>query len=257
MPAYFDEPRRKATADAGEMAGLRVLDIVNEPTAAALAFGEALGYLSPDGLPSEQMTVMVYDLGGGTFDVTLLQLAAGNVQTLATDGDVQLGGHDWDQRLVDYAAEAFRKQHRLDPREDPAALNRLFQAVMEAKHTLSARSRASIRVEYAGRSVEVPIVREQFEEMTGRPAGADGLHLAATAGGRRPAVEGRQPRPPGGRFHPHAHGPAHVAEAHRASSPTARSIPTRPWPAAPPCMPATCWPSGHGGRGGRPASASR
>ena len=101
------------------MAGLKVVDIVNEPTAAALAFGEALGYLSPDGLPREEITVMVYDLGGGTFDVTLLKLAAGNVQTLATDGDVQLGGHDWDQRLVDYAAEAFRKPHQLDPRRGP------------------------------------------------------------------------------------------------------------------------------------------
>ncbi len=109
---------------------------------------------------------MVYDLGGGTFDVTLLKLAAGNVQTLATDGDVQLGGHDWDRRLVDYAAEAFRKQHQLDPREDAAGLNRLFQTVMEAKHALSARTRASIRVEHAGRSVDVPVTRDQFEEMT-------------------------------------------------------------------------------------------
>jgi molecular chaperone DnaK len=166
VPAYFDEPRRKATADAGEMAGLRVIDIVNEPTAAALAFGEALGYLSAGGLPKEQITVMVYDLGGGTFDVTLLKLAAGKVQTLATDGDVQLGGHDWDRRLVDHVGEIFRKQHHLDPRDDAAALNRLFQTVMEAKHTLSARSRTSIRVEHAGRTVDVPLVREQFEEMT-------------------------------------------------------------------------------------------
>ena len=109
---------------------------------------------------------MVYDLGGGTFDVTLLKLASGNVQTLATDGDVQLGGHDWDRRLVDYAAEAFRKQHQLDPRQDPAGLNRLFQTVMEAKHALSAgralRSAWNMR---AGRP-NVPIAREQFEEMT-------------------------------------------------------------------------------------------
>ena len=166
VPAYFDELRRKATADAGDMAGLKVIDIVNEPTAAALAFGEALGYLSPGGTPRREMTVMVYDLGGGTFDVTLLRLTAGNVHTLATDGDVQLGGHDWDQRLVDHVAAAFRKACQADPREDPAALNRLFQTVMEAKHTLSARSRATIRTDYAGRSHEVEIVRQQFEEMT-------------------------------------------------------------------------------------------
>jgi len=166
VPAYFDEMRRKATADAGEMAGLRVLDIVNEPTAAALAFGEALGYLSPGGQPRQELVVMVYDLGGGTFDVTLLRLAAGKVQTLATDGDVQLGGHDWDQRLVDHAAECFLKAHQLDPRQDPATLNRMYLDAMEAKHTLSARSRAALQVNYQGRSADIALGREQFEEMS-------------------------------------------------------------------------------------------
>ena len=178
VPAYFDEMRRKATADAGEMAGLRVLDIVNEPTAAALAFGEALGYLSPGGSKApgtpgvpgtpgpRELNVLVYDLGGGTFDATLLHLAAGKVQTLATDGDVQLGGHDWDQRLVDYAAECFLKTHQLDPRQDPATLNRLYLDAMEAKHTLSARSRAVVQINYQGRFAEIAVSREQFEEMT-------------------------------------------------------------------------------------------
>ena len=166
VPAYFDEMRRKATADAGEMAGLRVLDIVNEPTAAALAFGEALGYLSHDGQPRQQLNVLVYDLGGGTFDVTLLRLAAGKVQTLATDGDVQLGGHDWDQQLVDHAAGCFLKAHQLDPRQDPATLNRLYLDAMEAKHTLSARSRAVVQINYQGRFAEIAVTREQFEEMT-------------------------------------------------------------------------------------------
>ena len=104
VPAYFDEPRRKATADAGEMAGLTVLDIVNEPTSAALAFGETAGFLAPTGTPLEEMTVLIYDLGGGTFDVTLLRLAPRDIRTIATDGDVQLGGHDWDLRLVDHVA---------------------------------------------------------------------------------------------------------------------------------------------------------
>jgi molecular chaperone DnaK len=167
VPAYFDEMRRKATADAGEMAGLKVLDIVNEPTAAALAFGETLGYLaSGGGQRREDLNVMVYDLGGGTFDVTLLRLSAGKVQTLATDGDVQLGGHDWDQRLVDYAAECFVKSHALDPRQDPATLNRLYLDAMEAKHTLSARSRAVIQINYQGRSSEIAVTREQFEELS-------------------------------------------------------------------------------------------
>jgi len=166
VPAYFDEPRRKSTADAGEMAGLKVLDIVNEPTAAALAFGEMQGYLTPGAEPKEEMTLLVYDLGGGTFDVTLLRLAPGNIQTIATDGDVQLGGHDWDMRLVEHVAKRFKRFHKRNPRQDPAVMNRIFAAAIDAKHTLSARGRATIRLELAGQMVEVPITREQFEEMT-------------------------------------------------------------------------------------------
>jgi molecular chaperone DnaK len=166
VPAYFDEVRRKSTADAAELAGLKILDIVNEPTAAALAFGESLGYLSPTGAPQGEMTVFVFDLGGGTFDATLLKLAPGDIRTIATDGDVMLGGHDWDLRLADYAAEMFLKQNGLDPRKDPAAMNRTLAAVIEAKHTLSARVRALVHTEMAGCSCEVPVTREQFEEMT-------------------------------------------------------------------------------------------
>ena len=166
VPAYFDEPRRKATADAGEMAGLKVLDIVNEPTAAALAFAEVFGYLSPSGTVQEPMTVLVYDLGGGTFDATLLRLAPGDVRTIATDGDVQLGGHDWDARLVDHVAEQFLAQRGLDPRQDPAALGRLFDAVVEAKHTLSVRTRAPLRFGHAGKSLALEITRQQFRDLT-------------------------------------------------------------------------------------------
>jgi molecular chaperone DnaK len=167
VPAYFDEPRRKATADAGDMAGLTVLDIVNEPTAGALAFGEVLGYLAADNAPREELTVLVYDLGGGTFDVTLLKLAPASIQTLATDGDVQLGGYDWDLRVVDYVAEAFKKAHGVDPRENATAMSRLFNAATDAKHALSARSQATIRLDYAGHAIEVPLTREKFEELTG------------------------------------------------------------------------------------------
>ena len=112
------------------------------------------------------MKVLVYDLGGGTFDVTLVRLAAGKVRTLATDGDVQLGGHDWDQRLVDYAAESFIQQHAIDPRQDPATLNRLYLDAMEAKHTLTARSKAVIPINFQGCSAEIAVSREQFEDMT-------------------------------------------------------------------------------------------
>jgi molecular chaperone DnaK len=166
VPAYFDEPRRKATADAGEMAGLNVLDIVNEPTAAALGYSEITGYLNGPNGPQPQMNVLVYDLGGGTFDATLLRLAPGDIRTLATDGDVQLGGHDWDTRLMNYVADAFKQLHGLDPREEPAAFNRLYATIVEAKHTLSARSRASLRFDYKGVAGELTITREQFEEIT-------------------------------------------------------------------------------------------
>lgn len=166
VPAYFDEPRRKGTADAGEMAGLDVLDIVNEPTAAALSFGEMLGYLTPGAAPQCEMTLLVYDLGGGTFDVTLLRLAPGKITTIATDGDVQLGGHDWDMRMAEYVADQFQKAHGIDPRQDAATMNRVLAAVIDAKHTLSARNQAMVRVDLDGRSMAVPITREQFNEMT-------------------------------------------------------------------------------------------
>jgi len=166
VPAYFDEPRRKATADAGEMAGLDVLDIVNEPTAAALGFSELTGYLGGPAGPPKPMHVMVYDLGGGTFDATILRLASGDIRTLATDGDVQLGGHDWDLRLIHYVSDAFEQLYGLNPRAEQAGFNRLHRAIVEAKHTLSARQKATLRVDYQGCAGEIVITREQFEEIT-------------------------------------------------------------------------------------------
>lgn len=166
VPAFFDEQRRKATADAGAMAALPVLDVVNEPTAAALAFGEALGYLTPSGTVREPLSVLVYDLGGGTFDVTLLEMRPGDLRTVATDGDVRLGGRDWDMRLADLAAEAFIREHREDPRQNPASLQRLLIEVEEAKRTLSARQQAAIRVDHAGSSSTVRVSREQFEQIS-------------------------------------------------------------------------------------------
>src|SRR5579872_3622809 len=126
VPAYFDDTRRKATQDAGRVAGLAVLDIINEPTAAALAFAfeahrrrkEQLGAFTGD-LAKRQTTALVYDLGGGTFDVSLVRMSPERFETIATDGDVRLGGRDWDERLVEYFAEEFRKRHRDDPRDDP------------------------------------------------------------------------------------------------------------------------------------------
>jgi molecular chaperone DnaK len=166
VPAYFDEARRRATAQAGEMAGIDVLDIVNEPTAAALSFGESLGYLTPTGDAVEPMKVLVYDLGGGTFDVTVIELAPGKVRTLATDGDVRLGGRDWDEALLQYLADQFTEKHGADPRHDPAALSALLVAVEEAKRTLSTRSKATIPIRTAGKSGDVSITVAQFEDLT-------------------------------------------------------------------------------------------
>ncbi|HEX5500013.1 MAG TPA: Hsp70 family protein, partial [Thermomicrobiales bacterium] len=120
VPAFFDDTRRKATEDAGRIAGLDVLDIINEPTAAALAYsieGRRAGSGPADvlDLPGGSLTALVYDLGGGTFDVTVVRLAAKRFETLATDGAVQLGGKDWDEKIVQYVAEAFRRKHGIDP----------------------------------------------------------------------------------------------------------------------------------------------
>jgi molecular chaperone DnaK len=166
VPAFFDEPRRKATADAGSMAALPVLDVVNEPTAAALAFGEELGYLTTLGDVRQPLKVLVYDLGGGTFDVTILDMRPGDLRTVATDGDVRLGGRDWDMRLADHVADAFVQEHREDPRTNPASLQRLLNEVEEAKRTLSARHNATIRVDHAGSSTTVKLTRDLFEQLT-------------------------------------------------------------------------------------------
>ena len=166
VPAYFDEVRRKATQDAGYMAGFDVLDIINEPTAAAIAYGHQRGYLHPESNCGEPKTILVYDLGGGTFDVTVMEIGGVDFKTLATDGDVRLGGRDWDQRLVDFVAEEFIRMHGLDPREDPNTLGRLLRECEDAKRTLSARSRAHIVCDYQGHAARVAISRQQFEEMT-------------------------------------------------------------------------------------------
>lgn len=166
VPAFFDEPRRKATVDAATMAGINVLDIVNEPTAAALAFGEDLGYLKPGASGQEKIYILIYDLGGGTFDVTLIELQSGELRTLATDGDVRLGGRDWDGCIVDWLASKFMQQFGTDPRSDLVSEQRLYGAVEEAKHTLSARQSATVRVQHAGNVGDYKITREDFEDET-------------------------------------------------------------------------------------------
>jgi len=158
VPAYFDDARRKATEDAGAIAGIDVLDIVNEPTASALAYGLAT--------PVEDGVYLVYDLGGGTFDVTVIEKKGNEFITLATDGDVELGGKDWDERLVNHLAERFRKEFSDDPRENPQALSYLWISAEEAKKTLSRRDKTNVPVSYKGHWGNYEATREEFESMT-------------------------------------------------------------------------------------------
>src|SRR5262245_1290463 len=171
VPAYFDDTRRKATKDAGRIAGLEVLDILDEPTAAALAYSfqpprDSTGLAPEQVLPNEQRTVLVYDLGGGTFDVTLVRLSQRRFQTLAIEGDVRLGGKDWDDRVVDHVAGQFKKQHGEDPRSDPQSLAVLSAAAERAKRTLSKLTQTTITCTHAGKVLTVPLARAEFENLT-------------------------------------------------------------------------------------------
>ena len=166
VPAYFDEVRRKATQDAGYIAGLDVIDIINEPTAAAIAFGHEQGFLNDSTMGSRSVRILVYDLGGGTFDVTIMEISGHNFVTLATDGDVQLGGQDWDHRLVDLVANAFYEEHDLDPRDDPNALGRLWRDCEDAKRTLSVRRKVTIPCDFMGKTIRYQITQERFEDTT-------------------------------------------------------------------------------------------
>jgi molecular chaperone DnaK len=172
VPAFFDESRRKATQDAGRLAGLDVLDIINEPTAAALAYGYQQGILhAHPSAASEPTRILVYDLGGGTFDVTILEISGTKAsgfqfRAIATDGDVQLGGKDFDARLVEYLAEAFVQEHHTDPRQDPHSASQLWIDAQRTKHTLSQRSNTSVVVHHAGLRSNIAVTRELFEQLT-------------------------------------------------------------------------------------------
>jgi len=170
VPAYFDDSRRKATIDAGRIAGLEVLDILDEPSAAALAYTfqqSAAAHLAPGDLPPDAAkTILVYDLGGGTFDVTLVKLGKKRFQTLGIEGDVRLGGKDWDDRLVNHVAEQFRQTHGSDPRTDEQSMAMLDSSAERAKRTLSKVDSATITCTHDGKKMTVPITRAEFENLT-------------------------------------------------------------------------------------------
>ena len=167
VPAFFDEARRKATQDAGRLAGLEVLDIINEPTAAALAYGYHCGLFNSETKTSKSpQQVLVYDLGGGTFDVTILRIEGMRFQAIATDGDVLLGGKDFDERLVNHIAEKFIDAHGADPRSDPQDATQLWFDAQEAKHSLSERTKTTAFCFHAGIRMRIEVTRDEFGELT-------------------------------------------------------------------------------------------
>ncbi len=165
VPAYFNDAQRQATKDAGKIAGLNVERIINEPTAAALAFGF-------DKDQNEEFKILVYDLGGGTFDVSILDIADGTFEVLATSGDTRLGGDDFDNKIIDWLADNFKKEHNIDLKADKMALQRLKEAAEKAKKDLSGTVQTQISLPFISAGAEGPLhleatlTRAQFDALT-------------------------------------------------------------------------------------------
>lgn len=158
VPAYFNEVERKATQDAGTIAGLNVVSILNEPTAAALAYGmDKLG---------EKRRVLVYDLGGGTFDVTIIEIDGTKIDVLATDGERRLGGVDWDDEIINLVAEKFKSEHGLDPRDDLESRQDLRNKAEDAKISLSKLDKVRILCQCQGKTTKVELTRDELEKIT-------------------------------------------------------------------------------------------
>jgi molecular chaperone DnaK len=158
VPAYFDDSQRAATEAAGKMAGLNVVGILNEPVAAALAYG--LDRQREDGY------VVVYDLGGGTFDVSVMKVASGEITMVATDGNVELGGKDWDERIIARVVEKFMEEHGVDPTADEDTYQQLKNDAESAKESLTSKEKTRIIVQHAGHKLVYELTRQEFEQLT-------------------------------------------------------------------------------------------
>ncbi len=175
VPAYFGDARRKATQDAGRIASLNVVDIINEPTAAALA-NAFRQYLAAGGATikfelaaiasTAPSTTLVFDLGGGTFDVTIVRIDGEDFNVLATGGEVRLGGIDFDRRLADVVSDDFARHHGIDPRDDPQLYAKLLGACENAKIELSTAKQVAIQLQHLGRHLAVPMTRPRFEDLS-------------------------------------------------------------------------------------------
>lgn len=166
VPYYFNELKRSATQYAGKIAGLNVVDIINEPTAATLAYAWTKGELGRLDAVGKSRTILVYDLGGGTFDVTVVKYTPTEFTVLATDGDTMLGGLDWTERVLDYACDKFVAKFGIDPREDTQARFALMRECEAAKRELSHWTKTKIEVTYRGQTLSVDLTRPEFERMT-------------------------------------------------------------------------------------------
>ena len=162
VPAYFDERKRTATQQAAQLAGLEVLDIINEPTAAAIALGHEMMLGGEVGQPPRRL--LVYDLGGGTFDVTLLEFADRTFRALGTDGDIYLGGRDFDERIIGIIADHFRQRHGVDPRHNMLEMQRLWKYSRQLKHELSTQACVQVDFEYDGMQLQFDLPRSDFED---------------------------------------------------------------------------------------------
>lgn len=165
VPAYFSDSQRQATKDAGKIAGLEVLRIINEPTAAALAYGL-------DKEENKNQIILIYDLGGGTFDVSILEIGDGVFEVLATNGNTRLGGDDFDQRIMDYVVDQFKKDNGIDLSKDPAAMQRIKEAAEKAKIELSGVTKTSISLPFitadqnGPKHIDMELTKAKFNEMT-------------------------------------------------------------------------------------------
>ena len=165
VPAYFSDSQRQATKDAGKIAGLEVLRIINEPTAAALAYGL-------DKEENKNQKVLIYDLGGGTFDVSILEIGDGVFEVLATNGNTRLGGDDFDQRIMDYIVDQFKKENGIDLSKDPAAMQRIKEAAEKAKIELSGVTKTSISLPFitadqnGPKHIDMELTKAKFNELT-------------------------------------------------------------------------------------------
>ena len=208
VPAYFDDAERQATKEAGEIAGLNVLRIINEPTAAALAYGLDKG--------KEDELILVFDLGGGTFDVSLLEVGKdpedgfSTIQVRATNGDNKLGGDDWDERIVSHLLTTVKNTAGVDLSKDRIAMQRLRDAAEQAKKELSTATSTNLSLQYLSMSENGPIhldetlSRAQFEQLTARPARPHQGAVPPGHQGRRHQRQRDRPRRARRRLHPHA-----------------------------------------------------